>query len=210
MLTRVFGPSQPWADLACVASRSLVKTCGTILWRITRGRKVLPWAVTDRDTCGEGVWRWALKGQPCRGQDTVLSQMGMLRLMQAGCRARLWALHVAHDLLRLGLWNSVCLCEASLPQCDSPRWYWESECSFPRMLFILSKYSPWDHYIFPMIEDYYCSLLVIFLALVPFFLLSYNNVWMSFYLLQSFWCLGSKPICKIPRTMSSQWTHTGL
>ena len=87
---------------------------------------------------------------------------------------------------------------------------WQSECSFPRMLFILSKYSPWDHYIFPMIEDYYFSLLVIFLALVPFFLLSYNNVWMSFYLLQSFWCLGSKPICKIPRTMSSQWTHTGL
>ena len=32
----------------------------------------------------------------------VLSQMGMLRLMQAGCRARLWVLYVAHDLVRLG------------------------------------------------------------------------------------------------------------
>lgn len=31
-----------------------------------------------------------------------------------------------------------------------------------KMFFMLSNYSPWDHYILPMMEDYYCSLLVIF------------------------------------------------
>ena len=78
--------------------------------------------VTDRDTCGEGVWRWALKGQPCSGQDTVLSQVGMLRLMEVGCRDRFWVPHVAHGLLRQGaLELGVSMSEASLPQCDSPR-----------------------------------------------------------------------------------------
>lgn len=38
---------------------------------------------------------------------------------------------------------------------------WESEFSFPRILFMLSNYSPWDHYNLSVIEDYYCSLLVI-------------------------------------------------
>ena len=57
------------------------------------------------------------EGTACCGQDTVLSQMGMLRLMQAGCGARFCVLHVAHDLLRLGVLElGVSVSEASLPQ----------------------------------------------------------------------------------------------
>ena len=91
-----WGPGQPRADLACASSRSLTKTLGTILWSITLGRKVLPWAVTDRNTCGEGVLRWALKWQPCSGRDTVLSQMGMTQA-HASC---LWSQILGHACSR--------------------------------------------------------------------------------------------------------------
>ena len=52
-----------------------------------------------------GDQRWALKGQPYRGWDTLLSQMGMLRLMQAGCGARIRVILVASDKLRLEVWG---------------------------------------------------------------------------------------------------------
>ena len=73
--------------------------------------------VTDRN-----VWRWGLKVGP-EGtlmwyyRDTVLSQMGMLRLMQAGCGAWVWVVLVAGDLLRLFIWGlGVSVSEASLHQ----------------------------------------------------------------------------------------------
>ena len=55
-----------------------------------------------------------MKGQPCTSWDTVLSQMGMLSLMQAGCGVCIWAMHVASGLLRLGAWGfSVSVSEAT-------------------------------------------------------------------------------------------------
>ena len=81
------GPGQPRADLVRVTSRSSVKIRRTTPWSRTAGRKVLPREVTNRNTGGEGVWSRVLKGHPCRGRDSVLSQMGILRLMQASCVA---------------------------------------------------------------------------------------------------------------------------
>ena len=55
-----------------------------------------------------------MKGQPCTSWDTVLSQTGMLSLMQAGCGVCIWAMHVASGLLRLGAWGfSVSVSEAT-------------------------------------------------------------------------------------------------
>ena len=50
-----------------------------------------------------------MRGQLCRGWSTVLSQMGILSLMQAGCVAWVWVLHVAGDVLRLDFEESVYL-----------------------------------------------------------------------------------------------------
>ena len=61
--------------------------------------------------------RWALKGQLCRCQDTVFSQMGMLRLMHDGCGAWICVRQVASDRLRLEAWGlNVCMSEQSLTQ----------------------------------------------------------------------------------------------
>ena len=55
-----------------------------------------------------------MKGQPCTSRDTVLSQMGMLSLTEAGCGVCIRAMHVASGLLRLGAWGfSVSVSEAT-------------------------------------------------------------------------------------------------
>ena len=63
------------------------------------------------------MWWKGLEVCPVVCWDTVLSQVRMLRHMQAICGARFWVMHVADDLLRLGAWGlSVSIKEARLPQ----------------------------------------------------------------------------------------------
>lgn len=61
----------------------------------------------------------------------------------------------SEDSFCLFSWNTI------FTSPDMQKMFWESEFSFPRILFMLSNYSPWDHYILPMMKDYYCFLLVI-------------------------------------------------
>ena len=50
-----FGSGQPYADLACVASKSSVKSCGSIPCSTTPGGRSMPWEVTDRNMDYEEV-----------------------------------------------------------------------------------------------------------------------------------------------------------